>query len=605
MVSTLPVTPPERAARDARREQLTNLRSLLVLSILMTESADEEQILRLAASCARSLGPWSVAGFGFVDGSWRSAPECRVVSPTAALGRELAGLPAVGGPLASLPDVWAWAFPLRSVSGLLGHLVACADEVPDAEGQFLAQVLAQQTGVAVSNARLHQSERASAQALGEANTRLEQTVAALRRGMRIHERLTEVAASGEGSTGIADALHSLTGYPVAIEDRYGNLRAWAGPSRPDPYPKPAQGRRDALLRRLRLEGHPVREGERVHALASPRPDLLGVIALIDPQGRVDEPDVMALEHGATVLAVELARLRGLADAELRLRRDLLHDLLAGTDDEGALFRAGALGYDLGHPHRVVLLTRPGGAETHDDTFLHAVRRAVRETRLTALLGTVSGTVVALVPGTADWEALRQVVLREQGGGRCRMGVGELYDRPHDLPRSYREARLALGLRPDTTPDEDRASVYAELGVFRMFAALPDLGDVEDFAQRWLRPLIDYDAAKHTDLLRTLTTYLDRGGRYEATATTLCIHRSTLKYRLQRIRELTGYDLTDPETQFNLQLATRAWTTLGALWTATVPTLAEAGVAGRPAARPAGNPGRRRSPHQDEATGRGG
>jgi DNA-binding PucR family transcriptional regulator len=43
-----------------------------------------------------------------------------------------------------------------------------------------------------------------------------------------------------------------------------------------------------------------------------------------------------------------------------------------------------------------------------------------------------------------------------------------------------------------------------------------------------------------------------------------VHRSTLKYRLQRIRDLTGFDLSDPETQFNLQLATRAWVTLRAL-----------------------------------------
>jgi DNA-binding PucR family transcriptional regulator len=43
-----------------------------------------------------------------------------------------------------------------------------------------------------------------------------------------------------------------------------------------------------------------------------------------------------------------------------------------------------------------------------------------------------------------------------------------------------------------------------------------------------------------------------------------VHRSTLKYRLQRIRELTGFDLGDPETRFSLELATRAWVTLQAL-----------------------------------------
>ena len=46
--------------------------------------------------------------------------------------------------------------------------------------------------------------------------------------------------------------------------------------------------------------------------------------------------------------------------------------------------------------------------------------------------------------------------------------------------------------------------------------------------------------------------------------TLNVHRSTLKYRLQRIREISGHDLTDAGDNFNLQLATRAWSTLLAL-----------------------------------------
>ena len=45
-----------------------------------------------------------------------------------------------------------------------------------------------------------------------------------------------------------------------------------------------------------------------------------------------------------------------------------------------------------------------------------------------------------------------------------------------------------------------------------------------------------------------------------------MHRSTLKYRLQRIRDISGYDLTASDARFNLQLATRAWTALTALRT---------------------------------------
>jgi hypothetical protein len=51
---------------------------------------------------------------------------------------------------------------------------------------------------------------------------------------------------------------------------------------------------------------------------------------------------------------------------------------------------------------------------------------------------------------------------------------------------------------------------------------------------------------------------------DASAKALVVYRSTLKSRLQRIRELSGHDVNDPDSRFNLQLATRAWATLRAL-----------------------------------------
>ncbi len=94
--------------------------------------------------------------------------------------------------------------------------------------------------------------------------------------------------------------------------------------------------------------------------------------------------------------------------------------------------------------------------------------------------------------------------------------------------------------------------------------MADLSLVEAFVREWLAPLIDYDEQKGADLVATLTSYLEYGGNYEATAQALAVHRNTLKYRLQRIRDISGRDLGDPDTGFNLQLATRAWQVLAAL-----------------------------------------
>jgi sugar diacid utilization regulator len=309
------------------------------------------------------------------------------------------------------------------------------------------------------------------------------------------------------------------------------------------------------------DSKPVRDGERLILLASPRSDVIGVLALVDPGRRADHADLVALEHGATVLSMELARLRGIADTELRLRRDLVHDLLDGTDDASALSRAEALDYDLRRPHRVVIVEGKGRARAHD-ALLSAVRRAMRKSRQEGLVENWSSNVAIVTAGQADWEQLRRVVVSDLGG-QCHIGVGGTCARPSELPRSLREAGLALRLQKTLLPGSG-ACEYPRLGIFRMLAAIPDLTDVEGFVREWLGSLIDYDARRKAELVRTLTQYLEHGGNYDATAAELSVHKSTLKYRLQRIRELTGVELNDPDVHFNLQLATRAWGTLQAL-----------------------------------------
>ena len=204
-----------------------------------------------------------------------------------------------------------------------------------------------------------------------------------------------------------------------------------------------------------------------------------------------------------------------------------------------------------------------GSPAGEDVVL-AARRALRQQQVPALLGSMAGTVVIVVAhGGTDWEALRQAMVDQLGGGCCRMGVGEPFPRPSQLPRSLREAQLALRLQKMSSETE-RTSAFADLDVLRMLASLEDLSDVEGFVRKWLGALADYDGRKHTELLTTLTRYLQHGGSYEGTSRALSVHRSTLKYRLQRIRELSGFDLSDPETRFNLELATRTWVTLRAL-----------------------------------------
>ena len=83
--------PAGRRRRADLRERLGEFRALLVISLLMTESVNEEQILELAASSAPGLGPWRIEGYGFTDGQWRPGPGQPAAAP-GGLARQLAAL---------------------------------------------------------------------------------------------------------------------------------------------------------------------------------------------------------------------------------------------------------------------------------------------------------------------------------------------------------------------------------------------------------------------------------------------------------------------------------------------------------------------------------
>ncbi|MDT7713827.1 MAG: hypothetical protein QOG46_2734 [Pseudonocardiales bacterium] len=564
------------AERAALREQLASFRPLLALSMVMTSSRDESEILSTAITAVPSVGGRRVEAVHLDDG-WRSVGSVGRPAKAELLQAQLAALDRFGGAVTVQGAVWAWAYPLTSLDEVAGHLVVCGDSEPEAHHTFLLNVLAQQAGAALVNARLYARERASAareraisDQLRAANLALEQAMAelarssaALQRSLDIHNKLTAAASAGEGPEGIARSLHELTGLPVVVEDRHGNLTAWAGPGRPDPYPKPTPARRAQTLRRAVEARGPVRDKGRLIALAQPGGEALGVIGLIDPDRITGHSETVALEHANTVLTLELAHMQAIGETELRLRRDLVEELLAGTDPDSAQDRARALGYDLGRPHQVVIVTT-GRPRTDHEALFHAVRSAMRDTGVGSLLTSRPGGIAALCEAEHDWEQFRVTIVGRMGSrGSCRVGVGTTCTEPSEFPRSYGQAQLALRMQIATGCPE-QVTLFDDLGIYQLLSEIANISSVEGFIHRWLGALLTYDAGKDGNLVETLSCYLECGGNYDLTAKALSLHRSTLRYRLQRIRELSGHELNNPDTRFNLQLATRAWTTTYAM-----------------------------------------
>jgi len=527
-----------------------------VLAMLLTQQDSQATVLDVVANAVESLGRFQLEGIYF-DGLWQDVQvPGRGAAAEGPPGTAVitAVLPPGGGQveLADLP--WGWAYPLASPYGAGGYLIVGAAGPPAESERFLLQVLAQQAAVALANAHLHRREREQAEELRAANL-------ALRRGMEIHDRLTRVALAGEGQDGIARAVYELTGYSAAIEDRFGNLRVWAGPDRPGTYPRADPRQRERILTQAMAAARPIRDEGRLISVAVLDGAPMGVLVLRDPDGSAGDSERMAIEHATTVLTVELARLQALTETTARLRTNLVLELVEGADRTAVMNRAQALDYDLGGPHRVVLAD--GNPAGEIDGFFRAVSRAAGAVAAGSLLAPRLHDVIVLTGPRVPWDQFRQHVVTELHGGRCRVGVGGRCQAVEEFPRSYREAELALRMQKASGGPE-QVTDYDDLGVYKVLAAADDTASVERFVGEWLARLIDYDSAHGTQLVLTLGEYLECGGNYNASAEALSVHRSTLKYRLNRIRQVSGYDLSLPDNQFNLQLATRAWRTLQAL-----------------------------------------
>jgi len=278
--------------------------------------------------------------------------------------------------------------------------------------------------------------------------------------------------------------------------------------------------------------------------------MLGAISLLDSGEQATGVNLFELEQAATVLGWELLHNRSVAEAELALWGDFATELLEDPDAARVRSHAQRLGYDLDQMHRAVLVVT---SQPVSSDLLEKARKATARLDIQCLATTRSSGVVLVVAQELKWGELGSV-LGSECGGKVRLGVGGRY-RLEDLRRSLADAEFVLKL---TSSVIDRpVAIFDELGVWRLLAR-SDATDLQNLVDHWVGALIDYDREHRSELLKTLYAYLNEFGALETTAAKLYVHRNSLRYRLARIAELTGWDLNDPEQRFHLDLACRAW-----------------------------------------------
>jgi hypothetical protein len=396
-------------------------------------------------------------------------------------------------------------------------------------------------------------------ALDDANRRLVTSVGDLERRSRTHEALIQASTSSDVLAAVCAALRDLTGLTSTVQDQLGHVLSRAdGDSTPAvksfrPYGQADSGYSRNGSRGAR-PGGAHRAGNQLVAEVRPGTETLGAVVLVDESRSAGEYEVFALEHAASIVGMELAHRRSMVELELRLRHQLVDDLVTGTGTEDAVVRATALGHELRGPHQVVAAR---WKRLPDYEVLSAVTQRVgMELGLHLLAGRKSGDLILVADGVVDGSELFDAVAAELGR-QGSIGIGTIVDATDQLPRSFGEAMRALQIRANARTPHG-ATAFDDLGLYQILAVGQSGAEMSSFVAQWLGPLIDYDKSHNSSLVETVAEYLDCGGSYDLTAAALVIHRSTLRYRLRRIRELSGLNLNEVETRLNVHVATRAW-----------------------------------------------
>ncbi|MFJ3309938.1 helix-turn-helix domain-containing protein [Streptomyces sp. NPDC086549] len=400
---------------------------------------------------------------------------------------------------------------------------------------------------AIDTANLLTETRSALAGLERANEIIRDRSAVIERASDVHDRLAELVLRGGGVHDVAAAVSQVLAGAVEFAE------ADAAPAK--------------ALEASRAEGHAVRHGDDWIAAVAAGGELLGALVLCGHPG-LDPVDQRTLERAAMVTSLLLLARRSAAEAEQRVRGELLDDLLDARDRDPRLLRdrAARLHADLDATH-VVLAARL------DDPAVDAEQEAAARRRLWAAASHLAatrhglaaardgGTVLLLPLGPADTATeLARRTARHLGAAvheRVTVGasapVDDLLAHPDALPAAYAEGRRCLdALRLlGRSGDGAAAQDFGFLGLL-----LAGERDVTGFVDRTIGPVVEYDERRGTELLRTLDAYFACGMSPARTKDELHVHVNTVAQRLERVARLLGDDWQGPERALEIQLALR-------------------------------------------------
>ena len=292
-----------------------------------------------------------------------------------------------------------------------------------------------------------------------------------------------------------------------------------------------------------------------------------------PKTELPEPAVLRMV--TTLLALEVERTRVPERAGEAAVGGFVSAVLDGAIDERRhlVARGKELGVDLESGGSVLVARvyprRPADGDWQARA-LTILARGARSAVPGSLASLRKDHIAVIVPGSDEALSRRaaessfRAVDEGMTGFAIVIGRSRITDDPMNLSRAAAEALLAANVAAPSTSVESQLLAFEDTGAYRLLlpAMSEDPAELERFYMDTVAPLIAYDEQYGTELVTTLEAFLENDGSMATTCKQLFTHRHTIRYRLERMRELTGLDVSSTDGRERLSLGLKSMRVLG-------------------------------------------
>jgi purine catabolism regulator len=428
----------------------------------------------------------------------------------------------------------------------------------------------------------------------------------LRQSEQILHQFIDLVLSGGSYTDIAHVIAQVIECPVTIVDRFrrvlghgfliGQTQAFRtflwDDSGEDSYlndlykPELVETIPGSEAKRMRIAGpdgliDPVVCPIKVSSM------MLGEIILWGPLSYpLQFTGLIAIEHGSTVVALKMMEMRSISEVEQRFRNETLELLLSDqpATRERITYLAREQGNRLSSPF-VVIVVKPdlpsgvilseGAEQSNVDSSLHLAKRYVRRIAPEASFWNRGPRLVVFFPLLSQNLASSKAFLLGELSKVCErigsenepytvsMGISGPVSDLTKFRQAYEYAEQSLDIgRMFQERAKGVVTHYEDLGLFRVVSLAESPASLQRFCQDAIGPLLAYDREHGTELVTTLRIYLEHSQNLAQTAKALHVHYNTLRYRLDRIREVLGDILENQQQRLSIEIALQFYRVMG-------------------------------------------